>query len=180
MNTFLKAAPLIVTLKIDEASQMFFDAQRKKHFPAHCNYVAAHITQFHKLPSNKVEIEQIIKKFSQRKSFAINVAALALQPTGVAYEIISEELLNLHKKMQEELNPYLIRNDRKKLCPHITIQSKVTAYKAFKTHAVMLSTFKPISTTAIGFSCWYYVKGYWEKKGEYLFVSENVCNLVIG
>ena len=181
MNTFLKSVPLIVTLKIDEASQIFFNEQRKKYFPAYCNYVDAHITLFHKLPSNKIDIDHILEKFSKRNPFELNIANLVLQSNGIAYEIECEELLQLHKEMQEDLSGYLIRNDRKKLCPHITIQSKVTAYKAFKTHATLLSTFiKPLSATAVGFSCWYYVKGYWEKKRDYLFGSENVCNLVNG
>lgn len=169
MNTFLKAAPIIITLKIDEASQIFFDEQRKKHFPAYCNYVDAHITLFHKLPSNKIEVDNIIEKFFKRKSFELDIANLVLQNNGVAYEIECEELLQLHKAMQEDLSKFLIKNDRKKLWPHITIQSKVTAYKAFKTHYTILSKFKPVSASAIGFSCWYYVKGYWEKKGEHLF-----------
>ena len=180
MDTFLNAAPLIVALKIDEASQNFFNEQRKKYFPAYCNYVDAHITLFHKLPSNKIDIEHILEKFSKRKSFELEIANLVLQSNGIDYKIECETLLQLHKEMQENLSGYLIRNDRKKLCPHITIQSKVTAYKAFKTYTTLLSTFKPTSATAIGFSCWYYVKGYWEKKGEYLFGSENDCNLVNG
>ena len=169
MNTFLKAAPLIITLKIDESSQTFFNELRKKYFPAHCNYVDAHITLFHKLPSQNIKIDNILEHFSKRKCFELKIADIVLQDKGVAYEIECEELLQLHKAMQDDLSKYLIRNDKKKLWPHITIQSKVTAFKAFKTHAGLLSTFKPLTATAIGFECWYYVKGYWEKKEEYLF-----------
>ena len=71
--------------------------------------------------------------------------------------------------MQHTLAPYLIRNDRKILTPHITIQNKVTAYKAYKTHALLLADFKPFVVQAIGYISWYYAKGYWEMKEEYLF-----------
>ncbi len=169
MDKIIKSPPLVITLKIDEPSKIFFNEERKKHFPAYCNYVDAHITLFHKLPSNKKEIDSIIEKFANRKSFELNIIDVVLQEHGVAYEIECDELLQLHKEMQENLFNFLIKNDRKKLWPHITIQSKVTAYKAFKTHDALLSTFKPISATANGFSCWYYLKGYWEKKEEYLF-----------
>ena len=169
MSTFLKVAPLIITLKIDEASHVFFDGRRKKYFPAHCNNVAAHISLFHKLPSNNIKVNNIIEKFSKGKPFVIDISNLFLQSNGIAYEIKSVELLQLHKAMQEDLSGYLIRNDRKKIWPHITIQSKVTAYKALKTRTAILSTFKPFNATAIGISCWYYVKGYWEKKEHYLF-----------
>ncbi len=173
MSIFLKPLPLVITLKIDETSQEFFNEQRKKYFPAYCNYVEAHITLFHKLPSNKIEIDEVLEKFSKRKSFQLDINNPVLQSNGIAYEIESEELLQIHKDMQERLSKFLIRNDRNKLWPHITIQSKVTAYKAFKTHADLLYTLKPLSAKAVGFSCWYYVKGYWEKKGEYLF-QENI------
>lgn len=169
MNTFLKQPPLIITVKIDDASQVFFNEQRKKHFPAYCNYVDAHITLFHKLPSNNIEFDNTIEKVSKRKSFELNVTNLVLQNNGVAYEIECEELLQLHKAMQQDFSRYLIRNDRKKIWPHITVQSKVTAYKAYKTYNTLLSTFKPMTTTAIGFSCWYYMNGFWRKKGDYLF-----------
>ncbi len=169
MSIFFKPPPLVITLKMDEPAEKFFNAERKKHFPAYCNYVAAHITLFHKLPSNKMEIDTTIEKFAKRKSFELNIIDVVLQENGVAYEIKSDDLLHLHKEMQKDLSKFLIRNDRKKLWPHITIQSKVTAYKASKTHAALRSTFKPIRANAIGFSCWYYVKGYWENKGTYLF-----------
>ena len=169
MNSFLKPRPLVITLKIDESAQKFFDAERKKYFPAYCNYVDAHITLFHKLPSNNIEIENIIEKFAKTKSFKIDITNIVLQENGVVYEIKCKELLQLHKAMQEDLARFLIRNDRKKLWPHITIQSKATNYKAFKTHAELLKKFKPLNANAIGFSCWYYVKGYWEKKNDYLF-----------
>ena len=169
MDKISTLAPLVITLKIDESNQQFFNEQRKKYFPAHCNYVDAHITLIHKLPSNNLDVENVLKKFATRSTFDISVNDIVLQKTAVAYEIFSDELLRLHREMQNDLQPYLIRNDRKKLWPHITIQNKVTAYKAFKTHAALLPLFEPITATAIGFSCWYYVKGYWEKKGDYLF-----------
>lgn len=131
--------------------------------------VIAHITQFHKLLSGKMEIDTSLEKFAKRKSFDLNIIDVVLQENGVAYEIESDDLLQIHKEMQKDLAKFLIGNDQKKLWPHITIKSKVTAYKALKTHARLLFTFEPINFTAIGLSCWYYVKSYWHKKAEYLF-----------
>lgn len=170
MNKISSPSPsIIVTLKLDENAQSFFNEQRTKYFPAHCNYVDAHITLFHKLPSNNLDVENVLEKFAQRTTFDICINEIVLQNTGVAYQILSDELMILHKQMQEELQQYLIRNDLKKLWPHITIQNKVTAYKAYKTHAVLIPFFEPFNVMAIGFTSWYYVKGYWEKKGDYLF-----------
>ena len=92
-----------------------------------------------------------------------------LHNSSVAYSIKSETLQQLHAQMQQTFAPYLIRNDRKILTPHITIQNKVTAFKAYKTHALLLADFKPFVVQALGYTSWYYVKGYWEMKEEYLF-----------
>lgn len=164
-----KEIPLIVTLKIDEPAQLFCDEQRSKYFPAHANYVPAHITLFHKLPAGNAVIENALAAFTKHPSFELLIADVILHKTSVAYSIQSTALQTLHVQMQQTFEPYLIRNDRKELSPHITIQNKVTAYKAYKTHALLLADFKPFIAQALGFTSWYYVKGYWEKKEEYLF-----------
>ena len=163
------AIPLVVTLKIDEPSQLFFNEKRTAHFPANANYVPAHITLFHKLPAGNPAIENGLTAFAKHLAFELNVTDIILQKTCVTYSIQSETLQKIHAQMQQTFAPYLIRNDRKILTPHITIQNKVTAYKAFKTHALLLADFKPFVVQALGYTSWYYVKGYWEKKEEYLF-----------
>ena len=164
-----KKIPLVITLKIDEPSQLFFDKQRRAHFPPHANYVPAHITLFHKLPAGNPAVENGLTAFAKHLAFELNVTDIILQKTSVAYSIQSKTLQQIHAQMQHTLAPYLIRNDRKILTPHITIQNKVTAYKAYKTHALLLADFKPFVVQAIGYTSWYYVKGYWEMKEEYLF-----------
>ena len=165
-----KEIPLVVTLKIDEPAQLFFNEQRNKYFPKYANFVPAHITLFHKLPSGKPAIENGLTTFSKHPTFNLHVNNIKLQKTSVAYTIQSETLLHFHAKMQQTFKPYLIHNDRKILTPHITIQNKVTAYKAFKTHTMLLADFKPFKVQAIGFTSWYYVKGYWAKKEDFFFV----------
>ena len=73
------------------------------------------------------------------------------------------------RKCNKHFQPYLIGNDRKTLTPHITIQNKVTPDKAYKTHAFLIADFKLFTVQALGFISWYYVKGYWGKKEQYLF-----------
>ena len=163
------AIPLVVTLKIDEPSQLYFDKQRTSYFPAHANYVPAHITLFHKLPVDNFVIENGLATFAKHPAFELLITDIMLHNSSVAYSIQSKTLQQLHAQMQQTFAPYLIRNDRKILTPHITIQNKVTAYKAYKTHALLLADFKPFVVQALGYTSWYYVKGYWEKKEEYLF-----------
>ncbi|WP_208644854.1 2'-5' RNA ligase family protein [Mucilaginibacter kameinonensis] len=45
---------LILTLRLDEESQAFFDEMRKRHFPQERNFLKAHLTLFHQLPSDLV------------------------------------------------------------------------------------------------------------------------------
>ena len=169
MMPLATAIPLVVTLKIDEPSQLFFDKQRTAYFPAHANYVPAHITLFHKLPSDNPVIENGLTVFAKHQTFELLITAITLHNTSVAYCIQSETLQQFHTQMQHTFAPFLIRNDRKILTPHITIQNKVTAYKAYKTHALLLADFKPFVVQALGYISWYYVEGYWKKKEEYLF-----------
>ena len=129
----------------------------------------AHITLFHKLPADNPAIENGLAAFEKHPTFELLITEIKLYKTSVAYSIQSDALQQLHAQMQQVFSPYLIRNDRKILTPHVTIQNKVTAYKAFKTHALLLADFKPFAVQALGFTSWNYVKGYWEKKGEYLF-----------
>ena len=163
------AIPLVVTLKIDEPSQLFFDKQRTAYFPAHANYVPAHITLFHKLPVDNFVIENGLATFAKHPAFELLITDIMLHNLSVAYSIQSDALQKLHGQMQHTFAPFLIRNDRKILTPHITIQNKVTAYKAYKTHALLMQDFKPFVLQALGYTSWFYVKGYWELKEEYLF-----------
>ena len=53
-------------------------------------------------------INNSIEKFSKRKFFKLEIVNLILHENGIAYEIESEELLRLHKKMQNDLCMFLI------------------------------------------------------------------------
>ncbi|MEO8768767.1 MAG: hypothetical protein ABI402_01725 [Ferruginibacter sp.] len=58
-------APLIVTLKLDDETQLFFDRLRKEHFPKHINYLDAHCTLFHKLPASETSVQQLLAAISR-------------------------------------------------------------------------------------------------------------------
>jgi len=45
--------PLILTLKLDKATQTFLTDLRTKHFPKNRNYLAAHVTLFHAIPAHR-------------------------------------------------------------------------------------------------------------------------------
>ncbi len=160
---------LIITLKINDEAQQFFDEQRKKYFPAYANFMQSHLTLFHKLPLGKEIINDELEKFSQRKSFDLQVTGVKNIGNGAAYEIESAELGSLHQQMQQAFQPFLISRDMQVLWPHITVQNKVTAYRAKLTAEKLSGDDFPVVIKAVGFSVWVYLKKYWEYKQDYIF-----------
>ena len=165
----MQKEPLIVTVLMDQQYQDYFTNLRNQHFPKHCNYLQAHITLFHKLPSNKKIIGNMLEQASKIKPLELNISAVKNIGAGVAFEIKSPALSQLHKALQQKFNPFLISQDRNKLWPHITIQNKVTAYKAAQTAELLGKDFEPFSVKGIGIGSWLYKGGPWEKQEEYLF-----------
>ena len=111
----------------------------------------------------------MLEQASKIKPLELNISAVKNIGAGVAFEIKSPALSQLHKALQQKFNPFLISQDRNKLWPHITIQNKVTAYKAAQTAELLGKDFEPFSVKGIGIGSWLYKGGPWEKQEEYLF-----------
>ena len=163
------APPLIVTIALDKVSHDYFTVLRNIHYPKHCNYLEAHLTLFHRLPADIMLINEALKKAATRSIINMEVTGIKNIANGVFYNVESTELLALHKKLQQSFKPWLITKDRKKLWPHITIQNKVTAYKASQTAALILLDFKPFTLQGTGFTVWQYCKGPWKLVQQYPF-----------
>jgi 2'-5' RNA ligase len=170
MNNLNKKS-LIITLKIDDASQTFFNEKRKQHYPAYANFVDAHITLFHKLPSDKEIVYETLEQLCKTNTFYMQVVGIKNIENFVAYDIASPTLQAIHAQMQTAFANMLNEKDEEKLWPHITVHNKATNYKAFKTHQKLLEDFVPFSITAIGFTSWLYAKKQWIKKENYLFTE---------
>ena len=164
-----ETAPLIITLAIDQPSQDYFTQLRDQYFPRHCNYLEAHITLFHHLPSDLTMISDVLQTLAKRAIMELQVSGVKNIGNGVAYSIVSSELQQLHAALQKSFAPYLITQDRTVLRPHITVQNKVTAFKAKQTYEALLENFEPFSIQGLGFSTWLYLKGPWQLVQHYLF-----------
>lgn len=163
------APPLVVTISLDKVSHDYFTDLRNTHYPKYCNYLEAHLTLFHRLPADIMLIDEALKKAAARPIINMEATGIKNIINGVFYTIESAELLALHKKLQHSFKPWLITKDRKKLWPHITIQNKVTAYKASQTYALLLPDFKPVTLQGTGFTVWQYCKGPWKLLQQYPF-----------
>ena len=76
------APPLIVTLKLDEDSRGYFNNLRRKYFPAHVNYLDAHLTLFHHLPSTLEFIDSVLEEFATRPAFTLPVSDIKNMGNG--------------------------------------------------------------------------------------------------
>jgi 2'-5' RNA ligase len=168
----MQATPsLILTLGLEEKAQQYFTALRNSYYPKYCNYLQAHITLFHRLPAGLEEMQQAMQQFTNRNNLQLEVTGISNIGNGVVFNLSSDELQALHKSMQYYFNPWLISNDRKILVPHITIQNKVTAFKAAQTKQLLLPHFKPFIITGNGIAVWQYLKGPWQLLQFYPFHS---------
>ncbi len=163
------AYPLIITLELDKEDKEHFTALRKAYFPAHSNYLDAHLTLFHKLPSDEPVIDVTLKQLSLRPCLPLLVNDVISFGNGVAFAIISDELSLMHAQLQEAFRPWLVRQDQQPLRPHITVQNKVTAFKATSLQQTLLASFVPYTIKAVGFSTWYYLGGPWKAAQYYPF-----------
>lgn len=119
----------ILTLRLDEASQKSFDAQRKTYFPPERNLIAAHLTLFHTLPPSD-RVRQAIASGSQQPPFRLQVSGLRSLGRGVAYVLASDRLLCLHADLARQFREYLSPEDRQPFQPHAVVQNKVASEAA--------------------------------------------------
>lgn len=160
---------LIVTLQMEEASQVHFDALRQLYFPAHANYLDAHITLFHRLPDGEPAITAALQDAANRGPLMLTVAGIVNFGKGVAYRLVSEELQALHQQLQQTFGPWLIKQDRQPLRPHITVQNKVTSFKAQQLHGSLLQDFAPFEIRTTGLQTWHYLHGPWKAAATFPF-----------
>jgi 2'-5' RNA ligase len=167
-------SPLIVTLTLDEESFQFFNTLRQRYFPPERNFLAAHLTLFHHLPSNEPKIKEDLLKWSKEtKVLSLQVTEVKSIGKGVAYKIECPALNQLHHTMQKEWQQWLQPQDKQKLWPHVTVQNKVTPQAAKETVIQLQSAFKPFTVIGTGFQLWSYQGGPWEFLEAFLLSNNS-------
>ena len=153
--------PIIVSLQLDATSTRFFQAQREKHFPAHINYIGAHLTLFHNLPGAQFEkvLETIGRCCAAHSGFYVRVTGLLRFGRGVAFEIQSDPLMDIHIELAKSFKPWLTRQDKERFRPHITVQNKVPVHEAQALFEHINSTFVPFMAKAEAIQLWHYEGG---------------------
>ena len=166
-------APLILTLKLDERSFAFFDAQRRRYFPPERNFIPAHLTLFHALPGERVApIQRDLEiRTSPLSPFTLDVTGLRSLGRGVAYTLVSPALAELRRHLAQTWNHWLKPQDRQNHNPHVTVQNKVHPSAARALLEELRDSFQPFEVTGVGLDLWWYRGGPWEKVRSFGFAS---------
>jgi 2'-5' RNA ligase len=163
--------PLILTLKLDQQTFSYFDQLRRQHFPPEKNFLAAHITLFHRLPSDQESsIQQTLQKFCAHTSvLSLTFPKLRFLGKGVAVEVDCPELIQLRQQLAKNWNGWLSRQDQQGYRPHITLQNKSTANEARQLYNQLANNWKLFGGNGEGLLLWYYKGGPWELVREFAF-----------
>jgi 2'-5' RNA ligase len=159
--------PLILTVRLDEKSQQFFNEMRLKHFPRERNLLDAHLTLFHQLPDNEETLAII--QHCKRNFFTMEVIKLINLGAGVAYKVESPELELLRQELKKAFNEQLIPQDKQGFRAHITIQNKTTPEEAKSLIARLSESFETFNISAQGLDLWEYLRGPWQHRSHQPF-----------
>ena len=169
----ISAEPLILTLKMDAASQEHFDRLREAHFPPERNYLQAHLTLFHALPGEHApsiasDLQEVCRS---REPITLEAAGLRFLGKGVAYELRSPDFEALRKELSGRWAHWLGRQDSHRIKPHVTVQNKVSPERARALHDELQASFVPFQVAGEGLSLWRYLGGPWEPAGSFPFAE---------
>jgi len=156
-------APLILTVKFDDDSQLYFDKLREAHFPPERNYLAAHLTLFHHLPPNQLQLVNDIESIVNRyQTLTLEVTEVKSIGNGVAFQIECPLLGQLHNYLQKLWFDWLTPQDRQRLWAHVTVQNKVPPEQARMLKAQLSEGFEPFNAKGVGLSLYEYKNGPWD------------------
>lgn len=153
--------PLILTLLIDDTAARFFTEMRSKYFPPERNFLAAHLTLFHKLPDSLTITNLLEEVAAKQETITITATEVISLGFGVAYKIESAALMSIHRQMQQAWQGILSVQDKQNWRPHITVQNKVKPEEAKILQQKLSHQYWPKTFTGLGFSLWQYSGGPW-------------------
>jgi 2'-5' RNA ligase len=166
-------APLILTLRFDQASFDRLDCVRRRYFPAERNFIPAHLTLFHHLPGQRHALitDEIATRCRSQGPFPLRFSGLRFLGRGTAYVVESGQLMELRADLSALWSADLTRQDSQGFRPHVTIQNKVAPDKARALYEELTQDFESFSAAATGLLLWRYRGGPWEAAGEFGFAA---------
>ncbi|MFC7737340.1 2'-5' RNA ligase family protein [Roseomonas sp. GCM10028921] len=166
-------APLILTLRFDEAAFARLDALRRAHFPPERNLIPAHLTLFHALPGEAIEeiADNLRTACAGTPPVPLTFTGPRSLGRGVALEVEAPPLLRLRRLLAGHWSPWLTRQDAAGWRPHVTVQNKVTPEAARALLEGLAAGFTPWEARGEGLLLWHYRGGPWEAAGNFPFLG---------
>lgn len=163
MDTENGSQPVIITCKFEDEVEEYFNSLRQQYFPTAKNLVKAHLTLFHHILMPAENVLNLVKQNTlNTKPFDLSVERITFTGRGVAVVITSDELMHLHKNLQQVFKAVLTPQDKQGLWPHITIQNKASVSESKALAIGLQQRFKPFTATVIRLELFYYLNGPWK------------------
>ena len=161
---------MIVTAALGPADFAWLDGQRRAYFPPDRNQLSAHLTMFHALPpSLEEEVRGQLKTLAQAKPPRATIAGLINLGGGVAYRVVSDDLVGIRAAIADHFQGALTAQDKAGWRPHVTIQNKVRAADAKALFDRLQRDFQPRPLAIHGLALDRYLGGPWEPLGRFAF-----------
>ncbi len=110
---------------------------------------------------------EVARQAAATPAFSVQVEGLRKLGRGVAFTIVSPELMALRAHLAHVFADDLTPQDRQGFRPHVTIQNKVTPAAANILFDRMSGRFTPWTAKAKALRLWHYHGGPWEAAGRY-------------
>lgn len=170
----MPSPPLVLTLKLDDASFRLLDDLRRAHFPPQRNFLSAHVTLFHALPGEHLEsVRQTLRETcAAQAKLALDFPRPRSLGRGVAIDVESAKLGELRGRLAARWRPWLSAQDQQRHRAHVTVQNKVTPEEARQLFEELEREWKPLRGRGEGLLLWEYLGGPWTLTGEFDFGRE--------
>jgi hypothetical protein len=158
-------------LKLDDNTFEWVNGLRQQYFPVEKNFLPAHVTLFHALPGEHLDVIQarLAQLCRETPQLSLHFPTLRFLGQGVAIELHCPDLVQLRQALVIEWQDWLTAQDRHTIRPHITIQNKVTPDAARQTYDVLQQNWRSRSGHGEGLLLWSYQGGPWKFLDEFLF-----------
>ncbi|WP_414831929.1 2'-5' RNA ligase family protein [Afifella sp. YEN Y35] len=165
------AQPLVLTLKLDDATFARLDALRRAHYPPERNQVPAHLTLFHALPGERKSLLRPVLEEAARRQRKIPLAFKGVKSLGggVALTVEAPALSALRRDLADEFAPFLTAQDSAGFRPHVTLQNKVTTAEAETLRRELNIALRPFEGRGEGLILWRYLGGPWQREAVFPF-----------
>ncbi|WWD16010.1 hypothetical protein CI109_100435 [Kwoniella shandongensis] len=186
-------SPLILTLRLDSASHQLLTSLRSKYFPPHRNFLTAHVTLFHAIPSHRYPeldsyLNNLVEKHREKGGWDVFLGEpepmgnrgvylrLRERPSNTTENLRSQLLHDLKKGIKEEKDKLTNQDLQTMKRPHVTVLNKARDEEEVeKCLKEVKEVFEKMGEKgqhvgrATGFELWEYLGGPWKHVKAYSF-----------